>query len=151
VNKENANLISAHIICSGANNPLTPEAEALLLKKGVLCLPDFVTNCGGVLGGTMEFASVQQGRISEFIQTHLGSRMSWLLEMAKAQTLSPREIATRLSLQRSEEVQRRAAKPNLSAKLFAFGLDLYRYGLIPGPIVARFSIPYFKERLTFDH
>jgi glutamate dehydrogenase (NAD(P)+) len=27
VNEENANLISAHIICSGANNPVTPEAE----------------------------------------------------------------------------------------------------------------------------
>jgi glutamate dehydrogenase (NAD(P)+) len=64
INEENADSISAPIICSGANNPVTPEAEALLFEKGVLCLPDFVSNCGGVLGGTMEFASVKKKKIA---------------------------------------------------------------------------------------
>jgi glutamate dehydrogenase (NAD(P)+) len=150
VNEKNANLISARIICPGANNPVTPGAEVLLLKRGVLCLPDFVTNCGGVLGGTMEFASVEQNEIAEFIDAHLGSCIAGLLNKAGAQNISPREIATRLSLKRSEEVRTRAASPSLSARLFTFALDLYRYGLIPGPLVARFSLPYFRNLLTFD-
>lgn len=150
INEENADLISAHIICSGANNPVTPEAEALLNKMGVLCLPDFVTNCGGVLGGTMEFASIKKNKITASIESNLGPPVALLLEKAKSQNLHPRVIATRLSLQRSEEVRRRAAKPTPSARLFALVLDLYRRGLIPGPIVARFSLPYFKNLLTLD-
>ncbi len=151
INEENADSISAPIICSGANNPVTPEAEALLFEKGVLCLPDFVSNCGGVLGGTMEFASVKKKKIAAFIDENLGPPVARLLEKAQSQNLHPRVIATRLSLQRSGEVRRRAARPTPPARLFAFVLDLYRRGLIPGPIVARFSLPYFKNLLTFDY
>ena len=150
VNEENAALISAHIICSGANNPVTPEAEAVLYNKGVLCLPDFVTNCGGVLGGTMEFASVKKNKIATFIDANLGPPVARLLEKAESQNLHPRVIATRLSLQRSEEVRRRAARPTPLAKLFSLVLSLYRCGLIPGPIVAHFSLPYFRNLLTLD-
>jgi glutamate dehydrogenase (NAD(P)+) len=150
MNKENADLISAHIICSGANNPVTPEAEAVLSKKGVLCLPDFVTNCGGVLGGTMEFASVKKDKIATFIDANLGPPVGRLLEKAESQNLHPRIVATRLSLKRSEEVRRRAARPTPSAKLFSLMLSLYRHGLIPGPIVAHFSLPYFRNLLILN-
>lgn len=150
INKENVDLISAHIICSGANNPVTHEAEVVLSNKGVLCLPDFVTNCGGVLGGTMEFASVKKNKIATFIDSNLGPPVTRLLEKAESQNLHPRVIATRLSLQRSEKVRRRAARPTPSAKLFSIVLSLYRRGLIPGPIVAHFSLPYFKNLLTLD-
>ncbi|MBN1832571.1 MAG: Glu/Leu/Phe/Val dehydrogenase [Deltaproteobacteria bacterium] len=150
VNRKNADLISAHIICSGSNNPVTPEAEAVLSNKGVLCLPDFVTNCGGVLGGTMEFASIRKNKIARFIDGNLGSLVARLLEKAESQNLRPRVIATRLSWQRSEEVRRRAARPTPLAKLFSLMLSLYRRGLIPGPIVAHFSLPYFRNLLTLD-
>jgi len=80
----NAPRIPAKIICPGANNPITPDAEHALFERGVLCLPDFVTNCGGVLGGTMEFASVSRERISTFINHHIGARIAWLLKEAKS-------------------------------------------------------------------
>jgi hypothetical protein len=32
------------------------KGEAALARRGILAVPDFVANCGGVLGGTMEFA-----------------------------------------------------------------------------------------------
>ncbi len=150
VNEENANLISAHIICSGANNPVTPKAEVVLSNKGVLCLPDFVTNCGGVLGGTMEFASVKKNKIATFIDGNLGPPVARLLEKAESQNLHPRVIATRLSLKRSEELRRRAARPTPLDKLFPLILSLYRSGLIPGPIVAHFSLSYFRNLLTLD-
>jgi glutamate dehydrogenase (NAD(P)+) len=150
VNKENVDLISAHIICSGANNPVTSEAEVVLSNKGVLCLPDFVTNCGGVLGGTMEFASVKKNKIATFIDANLGPPIARLLEKADSQNLHPRVIATHLSLQRSEELRGRAARPSPLDKLFSLMLSLYRRGLIPGPIVAHFSLPYFRNLLTLD-
>lgn len=145
---DNADHVKARIICPGANNPVTHEAEELLSKRGVLCMPDFVTNCGGVLGGTMEFAGVSQTRIAGFIDHHIGARMAWLLDEAARQGVLPREIAERISRRRFEKVQRSAAHPTPFGRLFSLALDLYRRGCIPGPLVAGLSLPYFEKSLA---
>jgi glutamate dehydrogenase (NAD(P)+) len=36
------------IIAEGANGPTTPEADAVLEKRGVFVIPDFLANAGGV-------------------------------------------------------------------------------------------------------
>lgn len=48
ITSKNANQLTASIICEGANGPTTPEAEAILLNKGVLIVPDILANAGGV-------------------------------------------------------------------------------------------------------
>ena len=44
----NASRIAAKIVCELANGPTTPEADAVLYKKGVFVIPDFLANAGGV-------------------------------------------------------------------------------------------------------
>ncbi len=48
ITEANAGKISAKIVCELANGPTTPEADAVLFKKGVFVLPDFLANAGGV-------------------------------------------------------------------------------------------------------
>jgi len=144
----NAGYIKTRIICAGANNPVTPEAERLLFRNGVLCLPDFVTNCGGVLGGTMEFASIPSARIEAFINRHIGERIAWLLSEASKQHVLPRDIAVPLALSRFERMRRNAVHPTLFSQFFKAGLELYRRGWIPARLVAFLSLPYFEKSLT---
>lgn len=148
LNISNAPRIHAKVICPGANNPVTPDAEHALFKRGVLCLPDFVTNCGGVLGGTMEFASVSRERISTFINHHIGARIAWLLNEAKSKHQLPREVAVPFALRRFNHVAQSAERPTPLSRLFNLGLEFYRHGWIPGRLVGALSLSYFERTLA---
>ncbi len=56
IHEKNAGDVRAKYIFEGANGPITTEADDLLLKKGVLIVPDFLANSGGVIGSYFEWA-----------------------------------------------------------------------------------------------
>jgi glutamate dehydrogenase len=48
ITKDNAGKVKAKIVAELANGPTTPEADEILFKKGILLIPDILTNAGGV-------------------------------------------------------------------------------------------------------
>jgi len=48
ITSKNADKIQARMVAELANGPVTPEADEILIKKGVYQLPDFLCNAGGV-------------------------------------------------------------------------------------------------------
>jgi hypothetical protein len=94
-------------MAQGANIPCTPEAEAALAERGVLVLPDFIANAGGVICAAVEYQGGSEGAafsaIDEKIRTNTaavldGVRLRGALPraaLALAKTRLERAMATR--------------------------------------------------------
>ena len=54
VTAENVHRLRTRVVAQGANIPCTAEAEKRLHAQGVLCLPDFIANAGGVICASVE-------------------------------------------------------------------------------------------------
>ncbi|PIE54216.1 MAG: glutamate dehydrogenase [Dethiosulfovibrio peptidovorans] len=55
VNGKNADGVKAKYVVEGANGPVTPEGDAILDDKGIMLVPDFLANSGGVIGSYFEW------------------------------------------------------------------------------------------------
>ena len=50
IDLESAERIECRVVCGGANNPLvTPDVACKLAERGIIYVPDFVANAGGVI------------------------------------------------------------------------------------------------------
>jgi glutamate dehydrogenase (NADP+) len=61
ITKDNADKIKAKIILELANGPVTPEADRILAKKGIIVVPDILANAGGVTVSYFEWIQNRQG------------------------------------------------------------------------------------------
>jgi glutamate dehydrogenase (NAD(P)+) len=86
ITDKNAPRIKARIIVEGANGPTTPAAEEILLKKGVLVIPDVYANAGGVTVSYFEWlknlSHVRIGRMGKRYEQAAENRMLQVIEAA---------------------------------------------------------------------
>ena len=147
INMKNASKIKAELICSGANIPITHEAEDLLFRHGVLCVPDFVSNSGGVLGGTMEFAGLNQSAISNLINNSFSDQVSIIIEKSQKEGVCPRKPAEAIARDRFARIKAVSESRTLRNKAFSLALGIYRKGFLPSVYVSTLAQKYFRKRI----
>jgi glutamate dehydrogenase (NAD(P)+) len=95
--EENADRIKAKIIVEGANGPTTPEAEEILLRRGVLIIPDVYANAGGVTVSYFEWlknlSHVRIGRMGKRYEQASEIRMMHMMEVLTERKFSEGQLA----------------------------------------------------------
>ncbi len=100
VNEDNVDRLKAKLVVQGANIPITLGAERYLHEKGVLCVPDFIANAGGVICAAMEYQGACQTAVFQAIAEKVCRNTRLVLDESKTKKILPREAAMTLALQR---------------------------------------------------
>lgn len=97
IHKDNAPRIKAKVIGEAANGPVTPEAETILLKKGIVVVPDIYLNAGGVTVSYFEWlknlSHVRFGRLGKRFDQNKNQQILGLIESTTGKTVSKKERA----------------------------------------------------------
>jgi glutamate dehydrogenase (NAD(P)+) len=99
----NVGRLRARLVVQGANIPATPGAEQLLHDRGVLCVPDFIANAGGVICAAMEYHGASEAAALAAIEEKVRRNTSVVLDNAKREGILPRQAAQQLALQRVQK------------------------------------------------
>jgi glutamate dehydrogenase (NAD(P)+) len=102
----NVDRLDARIVAEGANIPLSHEAERMLHGRGVLVLPDFIANAGGVICAAVEYRGGSEGSAFALIDEKIRANMRAVLDAARRDDLLPREAALAIATERVRRAMR---------------------------------------------
>ncbi len=92
--------IKAKLIIEGSNIPMSVECEEALAKKGVLIVPDFVANAGGVISSYIEYIGGTEKQMFKTVAEKITKNTQLVLERAKKDKVIPRVAAEKIAKER---------------------------------------------------
>lgn len=97
ISMKNVDRIKAKIIAEAANGPVTADADARLLERDVLILPDVFLNAGGVTVSYFEWlrnlSHVRFGRLSKRFEQRSNARIISAISEASGVYIAPEKLA----------------------------------------------------------
>ena len=93
ISEKNVNEVKAKVIVEAANIPMKVEMEDILHKRGILVVPDFVANAGGVISSYAEYRGYDKDKAFQLIEKKIVKNVKKVLRKAKKESIKPRDAA----------------------------------------------------------
>jgi len=112
ITADNAPRIKARMSCELANGPQTPEADKILHDKGILFIPDFLANAGGVTASYFEMVQNLTNyywtaeRANEELEQKMTEAFHTVYDCALAEKVDMRTAAYMVAVRRVAEAVR---------------------------------------------
>lgn len=100
IHKGNKAKIRAKIIIEGGNIPMQESVERELWKKGIVIVPDFVANAGGVISSYAEYRGYNPKRMFELVEKKIAAATRAVLGKALRTKKDPRAVAQEIAEER---------------------------------------------------
>jgi glutamate dehydrogenase (NAD(P)+) len=110
LNGDTAPLLDVKYVIEGANGPTTPEAEAQLIDRGILVIPDILANSGGVTVSYFEWVQNKNSEIWDIeqvdgeLERKMRKATNAVIDETERLSCDPRTAALGLGLQRLSRV-----------------------------------------------
>lgn len=97
INEKNKNDIKAKLIVEAGNIPMRENIEDELFRKGIMFVPDFVANAGGVISSYAEYKGYNSEKMFKMIKEKLTKTTGDVMEKSLKEKLNPRIVAMNLA------------------------------------------------------
>lgn len=101
IHAQNVSSIKAKVVVEAANIPMTHDIEKQLAKRGILVVPDFVANAGGVISSYCEHIGASPEQMFSTVREKVTKNTSLVLSSAK--DLNTRDAALKIAKERVRE------------------------------------------------
>lgn len=92
--------VKASIIVQGSNIPMSMNAEQHFHQHGVLVIPDFVANAGGVISSWVEYIGKDKEFMFKTVQEKIVQNTKEVLTRSKKENKAPRIVAEAIAKER---------------------------------------------------
>lgn len=103
INDSNKNSLKTKIIVEAGNIPMSESIEAELSGRGILIVPDFVANAGGVISSYAEYRGYNAKRMFDLVKRKITKSTEEVLEQSLKANSHPRAIAMQIALNKIEQ------------------------------------------------
>lgn len=106
IGAEEAKSLKCKLVAEGANGPTYPEAEQILLERGVHVIPDILANSGGVVVSYFEWLQNkrserwEQGEVDERLEQRIRRTYSQVRQRAAQRDMDMRTACYAIALER---------------------------------------------------
>jgi glutamate dehydrogenase (NAD(P)+) len=100
IKMEDMSKIKTKLVVEGSNIATTIQCEEALAKKGVLVVPDFVANAGGVISSYVEYIKGTPADMWKLVEEKITKNTQLVLERAKKDNVIPRVAAEKIAKER---------------------------------------------------
>ncbi len=98
--EDNVVNLKARLVVQGANIPATAEAEEIMHERGILSVPDFIANAGGVICASVEYHGGSERAALDAIAESVKRNSNAVLSRVQSNGVMPRHAAEDLAKQR---------------------------------------------------
>ena len=103
ITEDNVNKVKAKIIAEGSNIPIPHIIEKKLYKKGVLIVPDFVANAGGVISSYVEYVGGKAEEMFKLVEEKITRNTKIVLDQSKIFEMDTRSTALKIAQERIKD------------------------------------------------
>jgi glutamate dehydrogenase/leucine dehydrogenase len=107
INEKNVSMIKAHIIAEAGNIPMSEGIEENLYNRGIVVIPDFIANAGGVISSWVEFENRETptpqhviDKMFEVVDERITKNTKLVLDHADRNGISSRQAAMEIVRER---------------------------------------------------
>jgi glutamate dehydrogenase (NAD(P)+) len=106
IHADNVARLQTRLVAEGANIPCSIEAERTLAARGVLVLPDFIANAGGVICAAIEYRGGTEAAALALIAEKIRANTEAVLDEVRRTGALPRTAAVLLATERVRRAMR---------------------------------------------
>lgn len=106
VHQGNKDKIKAKLIAEGANIPMTEKIEQELFDRGIMIIPDFVANSGGVISSYAEYKGYSPEKMFTLVKEKIVPTTKAVVERSLEKKLNPRKVALEIAQERVEKAKK---------------------------------------------